>query len=242
MKKYLHIFVILIASLSVFSQTPDLSQLPKLLGGNNLGKEFWFTVPPCFEDEGGEANFVRVFVTSSVKTKVTIEIQGRGYLSVQYTVPNDVIMFTITPIQAQPYSKNGHDPYVKEQIYDSAGIHVYADKPVIVYAVVRYHYTSDGWMCIPVSSAGKEYIVSGYKVDPMFNAIWGYKLPSTCGVVAPYDSTRVKFKMGGNESSKTAGGMKPGDSTEFVLNKGDVWMVSTNSDNGDLSGSKITAD
>jgi len=242
MKKHLYIIIFLIALSTVFPQTPDVSQLPKLLGATNLGKEFWFTVPPCFEDESGGPEFIRVFVSSSIKTKVTIEIKGKGYFQEKYTVPNDVIMFNITPIQAQPYSKNGHEPNIPEQIFKESGIHVYSEQPVIVYAVARYHYTSDGWLCIPTRSAGREYIVSGYKVDSMFNAIWGYKLPSTCGVIAPFDSTKVKFKMGGNSSSKTAGGLKPGDSTEFVMNRGDVWMVSTNGDNADLSGSKITSD
>jgi len=35
--------------------------------------------------------------------------------------------------------------------------------------------------------------------------------------------------------------MKPGDSKEFILNKGDVWAVATDTDEGDLSGSKVIA-
>jgi len=232
-----------ILSLPTLSSDKDIKNLlPKMLGATNVGKDFWFTIPPCFEDEsGGSPNFIRIFVTCETSTPCNVEVTSSQYLQTQNTIANDVIMFTITPVQGQPYSKGGFDDEVPEQIYPGAGIHVYADQPLVVYCVVRYHYTSDGWMCIPTSSAGPEYIVSGYKVDPMFKTVWGYKLPSTCGIVAPFDSTVVSFTLGGNDSTHTAGGMKPGDTKTFSLNKGDVWMVSTKGDNADLSGSKITA-
>ena len=237
--------LIAISSLPLFSSGDNdiKSSLPKMLGATNVGKDFWFTIPPCFEDEsGGSPNFIRIFVTSETRTLCTVEVEGKGYYSAQNTIPCDVIMFTITPVQGQPYQRAGRDSVPQEKIYPGSAIHIYSDQPMVVYCVVRYHYTSDGWLCIPSSSAGMEYIVSGYKVDPMFQSIWGYKLPSTCGVTAPFNDTKVTFALGGNSFTKTGGGMKPGESKSFTLQQGDVWMVSTNADNADLSGSKISSD
>ncbi len=218
------------------------SSLPKMLGANNVGKEFWFTIPPCFEDESfGFANFIKIFVTSAVKTLVTVEVPGKGFLRSRMTIPNDVIEFNITPVIGQAYTKLGRDPNVPEQVYPGNGIHVFANDPLVVYCVVRYRYTSDGFLAIPVSSLGKEYIVAGHKVDAMFRAVWNYKLPNTCGIVAAYDDTKVRFTLGGNPVTKTAGGMKPGQTKEAILMKGDVWMFSTDADEAELTGSKVVA-
>ncbi len=216
--------------------------LPKMLGANNVGKEFYFTVPPCFEDEsGGFDNFIKIFVTAATKTLVTVENEGSGYYNTKMTIPNDVIEFNITPVQGQPFTKGGRDPNVPERIFTRKGIHVYADQPLVVYCVIRYKWTSDGFLAIPVSSLGKEYIVAGWNVDAMFNAVWRYKLPNMAGITAAYDNTRVRFTLGGNVMTRTAGGMRPGQSKEFVMQRGDVFLVSTDADEADLSGSKIVA-
>lgn len=229
----------------LFSQIPESeikSSLPGMLGANNAGTEFYFTIPPCFEDEsGGAENFIKIYITSAVATQVVVEVEGSGYYNTRKTIANDIIEFNITPAQGQAYKKAGRDPNVPEAIFPGKGIHIYAEQPMVVYCVVRYKYTSDGFLCIPVSSLGKEYIVAGWNSDAMFRAVWNYKLPNMCGIVAAYDDTRVRFTLGGNLMTKTAGGMTPGQSKEVVLRKGDVWMFSTDTDEADLSGSKIIA-
>ncbi len=248
MKKLLTILVsfillIVITSLQLFSQDDDVNdikrKLPKMLGANNVGKEFYFTIPPCFEDESaGFPNFIKIFVTAATKTSVTVENEGSGYFKVKPTIPNDVIEFNITPVQGQPFTKTGKDPNVPERIFRGKAIHVYADQPLVVYCVIRYLHTSDGFLAIPVSSLGKEYIVAGWNVDAMFGN-FKYQLPNMAGIAAAYKDTRVRFTLGGNVMTKTAGGMRPGQSKEFILQKGDVWLVSTDADEADLSGSKI---
>ena len=216
--------------------------LPKMLGANNAGKEFWLSVPPCFEDEsGGNANFVKIYITSPVKTLVRVEVPNKGYLKTQYTVPNDVILFDITPAQAQCYVVDGRTPEIPDAVFPGDGIHITADQPLVVYLVVRYTATSDGLLAFPVSSLGKEYIVAGHQVDPMFVAVWNYKLPCVTTIVGTQDQTRVSFTLGGNVQSKTAGGLTPGQSASVVLNAGDVWAISTQGAYSDLTGSKIVA-
>jgi len=211
------------------------------IGMSNWGKEFWFSVPPCYEDESyGFANFIKFFVTAPYKTLVTVEVSGTGYFKARNTIPNDVIEYNITPSQATPYTKNGQAKTPSDAVYSKKAIHIYSNDPIVVYCIVRYHWSSDGWLCLPISSCGKEYIVSAAQVEPMFNS-WGYKMPANVTISAGFDDTRVSFTLGGNSSTITTGGLKPGDSTKKTLMKGDVFVVSTEVSDGDLSGSKITS-
>ncbi len=188
-----------------------------------MGKEFWFTIPPCYEDEsGGADNFIKIFVTSPVKTLVTCEVEGSGYYRQLNTVPNDVIGFDITPAMGQPYIFSGRrDDPRPEELLEDRGIHVYADDPLAVYVVVRYRYTSDGFLAIPVSSLGKEYIVASVG-DKVAMYPWAKTFPSMSGITAAFDSTEVKFTTGGNIFTETAGGLKAGETGTWIMNKGDV--------------------
>ncbi len=218
------------------------SKMPELLGANNVGKEFWISIPPCFEDESsGYANFIKIFVTSPVKTLINVEVPGKGFFKTRMTVPNDVVEFNITPVQGTPWQKTGGQVTPPDNVYKGFGIHLWAEQPFVVYCVVRYRATSDGFLAFPVSSLGREYIVAAAKVDAMFGAIWNYKFPATVCMTAAYDDTKVRFALGGNVLTKTTGGMQPGQTKEWSLMKGDVLVVSTEVNEGELSGSKVTS-
>ncbi|MDQ1265724.1 MAG: hypothetical protein QG635_875, partial [Bacteroidota bacterium] len=244
----LTILLALIIALPIKSLAGDIDEasirknLPDLLGANNVGKEFYFSVPPCFEDESyGYDNFIKIFVTSAVKTLVKLEIPGIPYYKSSMSIPNDVICFDLKPADASPFTKSGRENEYPEQVWTGRGIHITADFPLVVYCIIRYRATSDGFLALPVSSLGKEYIAAPYNTDPMFRAIWNYKLPSMSGVTAAYNDTKVKFIVGGNYASETAGGKKPGQSIDVTMQAGDVLMVSSRGDMGDLAGSKIIA-
>lgn len=224
-----------------FGKSAVKRKYPELLNSNNVGKEFWFTIPPCFEDEsGGYNNFIKIFVTTPVRSKVRVSIPGKEFYTEEFTIPNDVIEFNISPEIGQPLRRRVTDPVPPDQVYTGAGIHLLADDPIVVYVVVRYKRTSDGFLAIPVASLGREYIAASYTEDPFFkSAGWG-NLPSQVGIVAAFDDTRVEFKLGGNGATRTAGGLQPGQTASATLNKGDVWLFSSNS-GGDLSGSLITS-
>ncbi|MGQ9820004.1 MAG: IgGFc-binding protein, partial [Candidatus Kapaibacteriales bacterium] len=217
------------------------TKLPKLLGANNVGKEFWFSIPPCLEDESyGFPNFIRIYITSPYRTKVIVETFAGYNAPPKMTIPNDVIEFTLTPVEGQPYTRSYHQREFEDQLVVGKGIHVLADDPIVVYVVVRYRYTSDGFLAIPVSSLGKEYIIAGYGVDPMFQS-FGVYIPGYCSIVGVFDQTTVRFTLGGNAITQTAGGLRPGQTVQFVLNKGDVYLVSTLGPGSDLTGSRIVA-
>lgn len=215
------------------------AKLPALLAGNtNAGTEFYFSFPPCYE-VAAAGNSVRVYVSSGVRTLVTVEVPGRGFIQRKYTIPNDIIDFEIPPAIGQPFQKDPMDPPPPDQVWREAGVHVYADDPIIVYGVTRFNYTSDGFLAIPVSALGKEYRIASYAdMSAMYS---GYELPSETTVTAAFDGTIVTFEVGGNLLTRTASGWKPGDRKTFVMQKGDVLAVSTITKEGDLSGSRVIA-
>ena len=218
-----------------YSEENIKSKLPKLYGANNVGKEFWVTIPPCYEKPD---DYIRVYVTSPSETLVNIDIPGKGYHAQKMSIPDDVIEFKITPTIGQCYERTSSDPAVAEKVYSGYGINIYADQPIVVYVVVRYDATSDGYLAIPVSSLGREYIIASYGD---MGAMYSGRYPSETGIVAAYDKTKVTFELGGNNLTRTAGGMKPGEIATKTLNEGDVWMFSSGTNEGDLTGSKITS-
>ena len=215
------------------------SKLPKLLGATNVGNDFWFTVPPCYDEAGGgHDNFIKIFVTSMFNTVVNIDVPSKGFHTQKTTVPNDVVEFNITPTIAQCYLRSPSQPGVPERVYPGYGIHIYSKEPIIVYCVIRFYATSDGFLVLPTSTLGEEYIVASYgDMGAMYNGHY----PSLSGIVAAYDQTMVSFTLGGNNLTETGGGMKPGDITTKTLNKGDVWMFSSATYEGDLTGSKVVS-
>lgn len=218
-------------------------KLPLMMGQNNMGKDYWFTIPPCYEVEsGGFDNFIKVLITSPNETKVTVEVPGKGFSKVQTTIPNGVIEFKLTPTQAQPILHEGNvNKPPPGQVYKGAGVHVYSDDPVVVYVVVRYRATSDGFLAIPTAAFGTAYINMAYK-EP--NITSGLMAPFT-GITAAYDQTKISFTMGGGDEGNDAvpldGGRKlrTGETATQNLEKGDVWLLSIDGHRQDLSGSRI---
>lgn len=217
-----------------------IKELPLLLGSTNAGTEFYFSFPAAWPIPGG-LNNIKIYVSAGVETDVIVEVPGKGYIKKQKTKPNNIIEFTIPPTVAQPYYKTDRDKAPIEQVYRQNGVRVIAKAPIIVYGVTRYQYTSDGFLAIPVSGLGKAYIVASY-ADVADNGTGaGQYLPSQTFITAPYDGTKVRFTLGGNLVTQTMGGMRPGQSKEFTLQKGDVLAISSFGNEADLSGSNILA-
>ena len=220
-------------------------KLPLMMGQSNVGKDYWFSIPPCYEDESaGYDNFVKVLITSPNNTQVTVEVPGKGYHKQKTTIANGVIEFQLTPTVAQPILHSGRSNTVQPaKVYKGAGVHVYSDDPIVVYVVVRYHWTSDGFLAIPSTAFGTEYINMVFKEPALWNNGWFN--PFTA-VTTPYDNTQINFTMGGGDNGNDAvpldGGrlVKTGESASEIMQSGDVWLLSINGQLQDLSGSKIT--
>lgn len=238
--KSTYIFILFfIAITTSWSQEDELlkikGRLPKMLGANNAGLDFWITIPPCYEVATNE-NFIKLFVTSSGETDIHVEIPGKQWLVQKKSIPNDVVEFNLTPSAAECYHHQTDKMPPAEKVYSGYGIHIWADQPLVVYCVVRYKATSDGFLALPTASLGREYISCSYgDMGAMYNGNY----PSELGIVSPYNENDVEFTLGGNIVTKTAGGLKPGQTASEKLMKGDVWMFSSYGYEADLTGSII---
>jgi hypothetical protein len=208
---------------------------------SNVGTEFWFSFPPCYEEVfGGAQNNVVVYIASWARGKVRIEVPGKGFFREVYTIPNDVLEVVLSPAIGQPYTKSPTgDAPSEDQVWRGAGVHIVSDVPIAVYGVTRFVYTTDAFMVIPKEMLGTEYVVASY---PDMSAMYpGYYLPSETVIVATEDNTEVIFTLGGNQYTRTRGGMRPGQTKRWTLFKGDVIAISSYGPEADLSGSRILA-
>ncbi|MBI5325732.1 MAG: T9SS type A sorting domain-containing protein [Ignavibacteriae bacterium] len=220
-----------------FNLTEFKEQLPELLGAGNAGQEFWLTFNPCWETENA-GNALKLYVSSAIATMVTVEVPGKDFRMEKMTVPNDIIEFTFPPIIGQCYRKTDREVPLPDTVFRGYGIHVYADYPIICYGITRFKFTSDGYLGIPVSALGKEYTVASWADVSDYGIQY---LPSYSGIVSAFDQTEVSFTLGGTNSTRTSGGMIPGETRTVTLNKGDVFLVSSAGQRADLTGSTISA-
>ena len=205
----------------------------QLLG--NVGTEFYFSFPPCYEVGG--PSYIRVYVTAEFGALVKVTVQG--YELTKLVLPNTTAEFDLPVPLAQVVSFSGREAAPPEAVYSGSGVHVTSSAPVAVYGVTRFPFTSDAFLAIPVSALGTEYVLSSY--PDMSGMYPGLKLPSVTTITAAFDNTEVVFRVGGNAETVTSGGKVSGDTIVRVLNAGDVLLVASDSEDGDLSGSRISA-
>ncbi|MDW8271615.1 MAG: choice-of-anchor D domain-containing protein [Bacteroidota bacterium] len=211
--------------------------------GGAAGTDFCFSFPPCFADEsGGCVNRIMLYIASAVRARVIVEVEGTGYQRVLFTAPYVITPLEMNPGNAQPYEKRGNEPAPPEQVYPGKAIRIRSTAPIVVYGVTRFCYTSDSFLAYPLRALGKEYIIAS-----MADMTWmypGYNLPSLSVIAAPYDNTRVTVTLGGNANTETSGGLRPGQTRTWVLNRNDVLALATGNTagrEGDLSGTLIRA-
>lgn len=236
--KYWVLFFTVFSISFLYSTTPD----KYLLKTSNSGTEFYFSIPPSY-NESGKTPQVKVSVLSSYESEVTIEIQSSSYSETKQTIKNSIVEFNIDQNDAEPITHNGITDKKREaNIYQSSAIHVTSEKPVIVYVIIQNGTVTEGFMALPIQNLGNEYITMAYNEPNMGTP--GWFSPFTT-ITASENNTSVKFTMGGDESSNSeialnsGASLKKGESIERILNKGDVWVLSVNGKGQDLSGSLV---
>ncbi|MCX8050325.1 MAG: choice-of-anchor D domain-containing protein [Chlorobi bacterium] len=211
--------------------------------GGAAGTEFCFSFPPCFADESvGCTNRIMLYFASAVRARIIVEVEAAGYQRVLFTAPYVITPLEMNPGNAQPYEKRGNQTAPPEQVYPGKAIRIRSSAPIVVYGVTRFCYTSDSFLAYPLRVLGKEYIVAS-----MADMTWmysGYNLPSETVIAAPYDNTKVTVTIGGNSNTETSGGLRPGQTRTWTLNRNDVLALATGNTagrEGDLSGTLIRA-
>ncbi len=238
MKKLLQCFAVALGIISA-GATASAQELPAyFMTNNNAGTDFYLSFLPAWPVQGGVHN-IKLYVSSAVETPVTVEVEGQGWIKQQVTEPNGIIEFDIPVTVAQPYFKIQTDITPPDKVYRQSAVHVSSPDPIIVYGMTRYQYTSDGFLALPVSALGTEYIIASYADVGDNGTSMGQHLPSEAAIVAAFDNTQIVFTLGGTPESRTAGGLHTGESKAFSLNRGDVLSVASLGQYSDLSGSRV---
>ncbi len=221
------------------------SKMLKMLSGpSNAGREYWLTVPPPYL-VADPRNFTRFIIGASARANVRIRQVGGVDMSIQ--VPAGTARsFDLKPGECQPYIHNLTDNFGQPaQVWEGKALQITSDQPIIVYVIIRYQYTSDGYLALPLHGLGNKYVCTPYDARE-----WNPgSLPNMVCIVAPYDRTRVDFTLGGGQMRfpaqvRVLGGrvLKSGDNQRFTMNKGDVIVLSNVESDETLSGSLIEAD
>lgn len=235
--------------LLVFLTSTSSSKIPtaeQLLFNSAQGREFYIAIPPNEADGQPLGNTqersIDIYVTSSKNCNVTLEIPGLGY---KLTKPVQAMKITTFNTFRNETSFQW-EVRESEKVLD-LGIRIYADQPISVYVMNTRMVTSDGYLAIPTSACGTDYIHLAYY--DFFENITGQGEPRGAGFIicATEDNTRCRIvlKGVGGAYGRTLGGRKIGDTWTVTLNKGQVYCVMGDGKTRgqfDLSGSRITSD
>ncbi|MGE3801672.1 MAG: IgGFc-binding protein, partial [Candidatus Kapaibacterium sp.] len=223
--KHSNFFALFLALFSLFI-LPDSTTRAQ----SNVGTEFYLAFPTNWEAGTGES-YIRLYITSEVETKVDIYALGQFKQSVK-TKPNDIVTFDLTPLEGQIFVRDEKSPVPNDRVYQDKAVRVVAESPIILYAMNRRPFTTDGLLALPVSALGKEYVVpSAASVGTA-----GQELPSQYMIAAPYDNTTVTII-----NPMSTPNHKEGQTFTITLHKGDVFSAMSVGNNGDLTGAHIVA-
>lgn len=212
-----YLLLIALLSLCAISDAQDFS---------NKGKEFWLgygnhqqmSYPTSSSWPGMD-----IYITSDVNTTVTVDIPGLGIsLGTHNVVANQ-----ITTIRNVP-----SDAFLDEEGISNNGIHIVAERPVVVYAFIYFSSVSGATLCLPVTTLGREY----YSVNFTQRAQLGQTDQTSYSyffVVATEDNTTIEIEPSANSISNN---LVAGQTYTRVLNKGQVFNMLSRTD---LTGSFV---
>lgn len=200
---------------------------------SNKGKEFWigyghhvrminntpWPSTACVRQGNGEVcpEKMELYITSDVSTQGKVEIPGIGF-SQPFTVTANQITTVEIPRAAG----------LPDEGKFNSGIHVTAEKAVVVYSFIYVSAISGATLCLPVATLGREYISVNY--DQVSNE------PNTYSyffvVAADTGKTRVEI----TPANATKNGQPANVPFVVELNQGEVYQVLSSTD---LTGSAI---
>lgn len=207
------LFLILLLNLAAVSQAQDFS---------NKGKEFWIGYGNhvrMFTPVSGNspAEQMQLYITSDINTTGKVEIPGINF-SLPYNVTANQITTIDIPRTAGLFS---------EGLYN-LGIHVTADKPVVVYSFIYVNSISGATVCLPVNTLGKEYYSLNYtQVSNEPNSYSYFFVVAT-------DTGKTTVEI--TPSKNTIGALPANAVSTFTLSQGQVYQVLSTQD---LTGSRI---
>ncbi len=115
-------------------------------------------------------------------------------------------------------------------------IHITTDQDISLYVVDHRPASTDSYMAIPTELLGKEYAVAGYTTLVDIHNISG-SFTSQATVAGTEDNTLVTIHLSGT----TRNGLPKGRTLYFPLNRGETFQIQGGFDDGDLTGSTVSA-
>lgn len=209
----------------VFALLAGLFSSANAQNTSNKGTDFWVGYGNHVRDwqigVGASAQKMSLYITSDVNTNVTVEVQG--LIQTKAVTANSITIIDI-PDGAR---------LTREGKFAS-GIHVTAEKPVVVYSHIFASNVSGATLVLPTSTLGKNYYSINFTQISNEGNSYSYFF-----VVAVEDGTQVEIIP----SAKTLGAASPagpswaaGSPNIITLNKGEIYQVLSSSD---LTGSVI---
>jgi len=216
----------------------------QMLFNSAQGRDFFVAIPPNEDDRQPYGNTgelaLEIYVTSSKNCTVSLEIPGIGK-----KITKKVTAFMITTFSSvQQEISFGLEVRTSEKVLDDKGIWLHADQPISVYVLNHRNVTADGYLAIPISACGTDYIHLAY-YDLMETNAGGEYRGGGFLICAGEDNTKVNIQLKGvgGTLAKTLGGHKIGDSWSVTLSKSQVYCVmgdGTTRGQFDISGSRVT--
>lgn len=237
-----HLVILLLVFIAVAHSIS--AQIPKpveqALAAENIaeGTEFFIAIPPN-DINPSQTRALNVYLVSAYDTEVVVH-DFIGETTKRYSVKKNIVTVLTTSLGATNWTWEIRTP---EDVI-KGGISIRSAKPISVFVLNSKATSTDGYMAIPTSSWGKEYIHVGY-YDFKETRAWAGGFI----IVAKDDGTAVsvELKGAGTTLAKTAAGkaINTGSVINLLMNAGDVYMVkgdATTRGVFDLTGTKITSD
>ena len=191
---------------------------------SNKGKDFWVIYTGHVD---GTNSRMALYITSDQNATGTVDVAG------------NIINFTVTANQVTTIRLTNTSTPSNSLVYNGQtvgigskkGIHIVADRAVVVYSHILNAARSGSTLVLPTNVLGREYYVASYA---SVNSATGIRR-SEFAVVATEDNTTIEIVPRQADASNTYPANVP---FQVTLSKGDVFQYQTAND-GDLTGTYI---
>ena len=226
-----------LAENDVPAEIRDRLKSEKVLGNNSQGNVFIITIPPN-EEADYAAEVAEVYVASIKPTKFKLYRGSDKILEKTYVISQPMGVITIGR------SQKVFEVRTEEEVIGTQTIIIESERPVSVYVMNSKGATTDGYMALPVSSWGTEYIHCAYydNAEPQFGSYFAGGFI----IMASEDNTTATINLRGvgGEFDSTSKGHAIGNIWNVNLNYGEYYMVRGNATTDgvfDMTGTLITS-
>ena len=205
-----------------------------------IGCEYYAVVTQHFEAAIPITNPFHVSISNTTDQLAHVKITG-GELNNDVDVEVAANSVELVPLPWVESLYEGTGPTV---LAENGGYWIRSDQPVTVvqYSPLEADDTNDASLLLPTNAWDKDVMVAAFPawVDPDFPQV---QLPGFYAVVASRDGTTVTLNPSATGGNVQAGaGVNANGTGEVLLNRGDVLQVVSKKNEGDVTGTIVSAD